>query len=245
MGDFLRVQTEGTLTRVTLCRPETGNCLSAGMVNALSEVLARCAEGDTTMFVLSGEGTHFCTGFDLSGLEEETDDSLLARFTRIELLLQQLHAAPFMTVVLGQGRIVGAGADLFAACQRRVILGEAVLRFPGAAFGLVLGTGRLAHLVGPARARDWAGSGCWITKADALSSGLASCCLAPGEVTDYLRVLAQDCSRLDSATRHSLYQVTGYDSSRRARELAALVVSAARPGIKQRIQAFRAAARRR
>src|SRR3546814_5165189 len=54
--------------------------------------------------------------------------------------------------------LIGAGADMFVACQRRIVVGEAAFRFPGAAFGLVLGTGRLARLVGSASACDWVGS---------------------------------------------------------------------------------------
>src|SRR3546814_15241911 len=82
----------------------------------------------------------------------------MARFIRIELLLQARQAAPFLTVAVGHGRHIGAGADMFVACQRRIVVGEAAFRFPGAAFGLVLGTGRLARLVGSASACDWVGS---------------------------------------------------------------------------------------
>ena len=51
------------------------------------------------------------------------------------------------------GRAWGAGADLFASCDIRACAPDATFRFPGTAFGIVLGTRRLVELVGWDRAR--------------------------------------------------------------------------------------------
>ena len=147
---------DGPVLHLQLHRPEVGNALSAALVQALTEAVdAATHDVSVRLLVLSGAGRHFCTGFDLSDLDRETDDSLLARFTRVELLLQAVHAAPFATLALAHGRTMGAGADLFAACGDRWIVGDAGFAFPGAAFGLVLGTVRLTELVGAPHAAAW------------------------------------------------------------------------------------------
>ena len=140
---------EAHVLHLQLNRPEKGNALSTLLVQALTETLETATrDPELRLLVLSGAGRHFCTGFDLSDLDHETDDSLLARFTRVELMLQAVHGAPFATLALAHGRTLGAGADLFAACSERWIVGDASFAFPGAGFGLVLGTSRLASLVG-------------------------------------------------------------------------------------------------
>ena len=145
---------------VTLNRPGAGNALSADLVAALDAVLDKAASRPPRGLVLRGDGRHFCTGFDLAQLDEESDDTLLARFCRIELILQKVHRAPFPTLAIAHGRTVGAGADLFAACTHRLAAAGTQLSFPGASgFGLVLGTRRLAHRVGAERARRWVETG--------------------------------------------------------------------------------------
>ncbi|MGX5658871.1 enoyl-CoA hydratase/isomerase family protein [Castellaniella ginsengisoli] len=240
MTGTVRIQARGPMTRVTLDRPDKGNSLSAGMVSALDAAIDRCREDGTALFVLDAEGRHFCTGFDLGNLDAATDDALMARFVRIEILLQKLQVAPFLTVALGHGRIVGAGADLFVACQRRVLAGDASFRFPGAAFGLVLGTGRLARAVGPARACEWVGSGRWISGDEALAAGLAQDVVDEADIAPLLQRLLAEGTRLDGATRGAMQAAAGRE--RHAdQDLRALVLSAARPGLCERIRAFRAA----
>lgn len=240
MSDLIQIQIQDHTTRLTLCRPEKGNSLSSGMVDALTATVERCQSDGTRLLVLEAQGRNFCTGFDLGNLDEQTDDALLARFIRIELLLQALQAAPFLTVAIGHGRHIGAGADLFVACQRRVVVGEASFRFPGAAFGLVLGTGRLARLVGAAHACEWVGSGREVTRNEGLARGLITQVLDEPMAETLIDQFARESLRLDSATQHAVYAASGH-SQRSADDLMALVRSAARPGLRERIQAFRGA----
>src|SRR5690606_37148063 len=151
------------------------------LVEALLDAFGRVVS-DTSLHtvVLRARGRHFCTGFDLSGLDTETDASLLARFVRIEMLLDAVWRAPLRTVAIGQGRIVGAGADLFAACDLRLLAPGAQLRFPGAGFGIVLGTRRLARRVGEATALRWVSEATTVGADEAAAAGLASAVLTVG-----------------------------------------------------------------
>ena len=233
------------MVRVTLRRPDRGNALSATLVAGLSQAIQDAAAQNVRLFVLQGEGRNFCTGFDLANLEDETDDSLLARFTRVELMLQALHAAPFTTLALAHGRTMGAGADIFGACSERWIVDDASFAFPGAAFGLVLGTARLADAVGAGQARDWIESGTLFSSAEALASGWAHRHLTADALPAEIDRLAARSQRLDGATYAAIHRAL--DGRHRPRgdggdahDLSRLVQSAARPGLRDRIAAYRA-----
>ncbi len=247
----LLARREGHVLHLQLNRPEVGNALSASLVQALTEAVEAAAhDTGVRLLVLSGAGRHFCTGFDLTDLDRETDDSLLARFTRVELLLQAVHAAPFATLALAHGRTMGAGADLFAACAERWIAGDASFAFPGAGFGLVLGTSRLTEQVGASRAAEWIEGGGPIDSATATASGLATRHLATDSIDVELERLRARVSRLDGSTQRAIRAAIGAGRHPRgdagdAEDLARLVRSAARPGLRNRIAAYRAAQRTR
>lgn len=104
----------GVLT-VTLERAERGNALDAALVAELRAAVAQAEDPAVRLLVLRGAGKALCTGFDVGGIEAETDAGLLARFVAIELLLQAVRHAPVPTVALGHGRMFGAGRT----CSRR------------------------------------------------------------------------------------------------------------------------------
>ncbi|WP_182375993.1 enoyl-CoA hydratase-related protein [Nocardioides sp. WS12] len=136
----------GDVWTVTLDRPERANALSADLVEALHGVLDEAADARPEALVLRGNDRHFAAGLDLGDLDGETDASLAHRFLRIGLLLERLIAAPYRTVAVADGAAVGAGADLVLACDHRLVDPAVALRFPGAAFGVALGTVRRAEL---------------------------------------------------------------------------------------------------
>lgn len=136
----------GPAWTLTLDRPHRANALSADLVQALHGALDAAESARPEAVVLRGNRRHFAAGFDLGGLEEETDASLALRFLRIGLLLERLVAAPFRTVAVVEGAAVGAGADLVLACDHRLVDPAVSLRFPGSAFGVALGAVRRAEL---------------------------------------------------------------------------------------------------
>ncbi|MDB5371852.1 MAG: enoyl-CoA hydratase [Belnapia sp.] len=225
---------------LSLNRPDRGNALGPELVEALAEAFEAALAGGARLVLLRGEGRHFCTGFDLAGLESLTDGDLLLRMVRIEALLARIHAAPVTTLAIGSGRSFGAGADLFAACDRRIALAGASFAFPGPAFGLVLGTARLAGRIGRDRARAMLLAGEEIPAEAALASGLATALVVPEALPAVIAEAAAAAARLDPATVAALHRRTAAADD--DADLAALVRSAARPGLRQRILDYRAAA---
>lgn len=223
------------LSLIEMNRAGRGNALSAAFVEALiAAVSAACEAPGVHTLVLRSAGKNFCTGFDLSDLAQETDATLLHRFVRVEMLLNALWMAPVRTVACVQGKAWGAGADLLAACDARILSPEATVRFPGAQFGLILGTRRLSARIGGDCARRCITEGLSLSADEALARGLATDIQAdPG--TEGL--IARFGSPL--IDRGTLAQVNAATRADHAQEdLARLVVSAAAPGLKQRISAY-------
>ncbi|MDI3305590.1 MAG: enoyl-CoA hydratase/isomerase family protein [Acetobacteraceae bacterium] len=234
-------EADGVVT-LRLNRPERGNALGPDLVEALRDAFEGAVASGSRLIVLRGEGKHFCTGFDLSDLDALSDGDLLFRFVRIEELLQRIHAAPVMTLAVATGRTFGAGADLFAACDRRIAVQGSSLAFPGPAFGLVLGTGRLASLVGRDRAREILLGGTALPAEAALQAGLATAVREADAVEEEIARAAAAAKRLDARTVAALHRRTAQADD--DADLAVLVRSAARPGLRQRILDYRASVSR-
>ena len=225
---------DGLLT-LTLDRPESANSLSPELVEDLIGGLSD--ERDVRLCVLRGNGRHFCAGFDLSDLEALNDGDLLWRFLRIETLLQRVHHAPFPVMALAQGQVVGAGADLFAACWRRVADPTAKFRMPGWNFELALGTRRLTRLIGSDAARDLLIDTKVLPAADAEACGLATELAEPDAWPSLVDAAYQRASALPSRALRDMLDLTSVDT--RDDDIAAIVATAGRPGLKDRIIAYR------
>jgi enoyl-CoA hydratase len=224
---------------ITLDRADRGNALSADLVDSLIAAIGHaCLDDSIHTLVLRAAGRNFCTGFDLSDLDASTEGDLLLRFVRVEQLLGALWHAPMRTVAIAQGRAWGAGADLFACCDERIGLEDCSFRFPGAGFGLVLGSRRLAERVGTDRARRWVIEGRHIEATEALTAGMATELVADAYAA--AETLARRAA-IAPETARAIRQATRIDL--RDADLAALVRSASAPGLKDRIVAYRNAVR--
>ena len=246
---LIELRRDGDIARLRLNRPGQGNALGAELVAALDGALERCADERVALLVIEGAGRHLCTGFDLSDLAAQNDDTLLARFVRVELMLQRLARLPCPTLAVARGRTMGAGADLFVACTWRVMVEDATLAFPGArGFGLVLGSRRLAACVGDALAEDWILDGTVIDAPLARQHRLATH-VVPAADEAALNALIQRAADPDrrGVAGDIGRAIRGDAAADDARDLAALVRSAARPGLHERVSRYtrgRLAARR-
>jgi enoyl-CoA hydratase/carnithine racemase len=226
---------EDDVLLLTLNRGSKANSLTPTLVEDLITALDQ--PDNVRMAVIRGEGKHFCAGFDLSDISELSDGDLLWRFVRIELLLQKIYHSPFPIVALGHGQIVGAGADLFVACWHRVAAPCVKLKMPGWNFELALGTGRLAALIGQDAARDMLIDTRSISAENAREIGLASDLIGKEGWEDLVTTLGARARTLPTEATTNMLALTG--SKNAELDLAALVRSAARPGLKARVEKYR------
>ena len=225
---------DGALS-ITLNRPDSVNALCPDMVEAIIDCLSD-VDGIRSC-VIRGNGKHFCAGFDLSDIESLSDGDLLWRFLRIEKMLQMVHHAPFPIMALAHGAVIGAGADLFAACWQRLAAPGSRFRMPGWNFELALGTRRLARLIGADAAREMLIDTSQVDTERALELGLASGIATVDEWEGRIDVFRQRSQTLTPTAVKSMLGLTLVDS--RTEDLAAIVETAGRPGLKERILAYR------
>ncbi|MBM7114312.1 enoyl-CoA hydratase/isomerase family protein [Archangium primigenium] len=173
--------------------PARRNALDDALVARLDEALSE-APSRARAVLLSGEGSVFCSGYDLHGLAAPTaerlpDDALMACLERLETL-------PLPTVALVNGAAFGAGFDLAMACDFRVGLETALFCMPPARLGIVYamaGLSRATRLVGLSRAKMLFLSGRRLDAREALAWGLLDECSAEADrrAMELCRTLAQ------------------------------------------------------
>lgn len=223
-----------------LDRPDKHNALSGELVEALHDAFDAAAQAGMAMITLRGQGHCFSAGFDMAGLETQSDGDLLLRFVRIETLLHKIATSPCLTVAFAHGRNFGAGVDLFAACRVRIAAPATTFRMPGLQFGLVLGSARFARIVGRDAAREILETTAKIDTDWALSHGFVT---RVEEATAFPARVGEMVNRaaiIPARSRELLYQALNDEDG--DAELAMLVRSASAPGLGKRIAAYRAAA---
>ena len=240
MNEVLKEDVQHGHWTLTLNRPDKRNALNAELVEALMDALGRAHASRAHSLVLQGEGKCFCAGFDFSGFEQASEGDLLWRFVRIEQLLEALYSSPIATLAYAHGKNFGAGVDLMMSCQRRIASQDATFRMPGLKFGLVLGTRRLASRIGADAARTIQEVAATLSAHQALQAGVVTGLAELDQLGSEIDALRDASVALEPETRASLYRVLSDNNP--DQDLAQLVRSVMRPGLKQRITDYRASA---
>lgn len=234
----LLIERSGAVLTLTLNRPDKMNALSGSLVEALLDQVEQAGRSNVRLLILRGAGRNFSAGFDFSGYEEQSEGDLVLRFIRIEQLLQAVYYAPFDTLALAHGRNFGAGVDLICSCNHRMGDPAATFKMPGLSFGLVLGTRRYAARVGDTRARQVLANGLTFTAEEAVGDGFLTGCSPMAEWSDAVAEISQSAVRLSPSAQAALHRATVVKTQ--TDDMADLVLSASRPGLMARIQAYRA-----
>tara|TARA_B100001093_G_scaffold468270_1_gene488112 strand:- start:4127 stop:4876 length:750 start_codon:yes stop_codon:yes gene_type:complete len=231
------VEHNGSITWLHLNRPDRLNAVNAAMIEELIDGLIEACDRGSDLVVFAGEGHTFSAGFDLSGLDQQSDADLLHRFVRVEQLLQTIYQLPMTSVALIQGRCFGTAADIVASCRKRIATPDSSLRMPGLQFGIVLGTRRLARLIGDDAAFDLLETSRIFNADDALKVGFLTDIQPAEDWASNIDKLAIDAGNLGGDAKIALLAATRDDNGL-DHDLAALVRSAARPGLADRMRAF-------
>lgn len=125
---------------VTLDRPERRNALDAEALADLRSTIGRVSAGDVRVLVLTGAGTNFCAGADLSTVE---DEHFVAE---LRGLLHDLTTLPLPVLAAIHGPALGAGTQLAMACDLRIATSDATFGIPAAKLGLTVDQYTVHHL---------------------------------------------------------------------------------------------------
>jgi len=171
---------------LTLALPDRRNAMTGELTAAWGKTVAGL-RGDRSVrcIVVTGEGSAFCAGGDLSWIAESPDmnvDAIRDRmlpFYRTWLSIRELEAPSIAAI---NGHAIGAGLCLALACDIRYAARGARLSAPFTQLGMHAGmaaTYLLPEVVGTAAARDLLLTGRAVSGDEALALGLVSGVLEP------------------------------------------------------------------
>lgn len=171
------------VTLVTLNLPERRNAMTAELTQAFGAAMGDlAADRSVRAVVVTGQGSAFCAGGDLSwigagGGEAVTPDSVRERMLPFYRTWLSVRDLPVPVVAAVNGPAVGAGLCLALACDVRYASPQARFSAPFTRLGIHPGMAAswlLPEAVGMARARELLYTGRVVPAEEALSWGLVS-----------------------------------------------------------------------
>jgi len=211
-GSYISVEREGPVTTIILDRPDKRNAVDGPMAADLRGAILNFDKDDSQkVAVLWGAHGTFCSGADLSALEDEDRAHELDPNgggsgpmgpTRLAL------SKPLIAAVSGYA--VAGGLELALTADMRVAEKSAVFGVFCRRWGVPLidgGTVRLPRLIGMGRAMDMILTGRPVTADEALSMGLVNRVVPEGQSREAAEKLAQEIAAFPQqcmlADRHS------------------------------------------
>jgi enoyl-CoA hydratase len=191
LADLRVERRDAGVVLVTLALPDRRNMMSADMTASWGQVMAGL-RGDASVraVVVTGEGSAFCSGGDLSWIGASPDsavDDLRAKmlpFYRTWLAIRELEVP---TIAAVNGAAIGAGLALALACDLRYAAQDARLAVPFTTLGMHPGmatTYLLPEVAGLAVAREMLLTGRVVTGAEAVGLGLVNRAFPVDQVLD-------------------------------------------------------------
>lgn len=173
MHGLQRERTPDGIEVLRLDRPDRRNALDRPTLDLLLDALTDlAADPDLRVVVVSTTSTRaLCAGADVGEQLDRTGG--IERMERFARVYQALVDLPVPTVAVCVGNVVGAGAELAAACDLRVAGENLKLAWAGAKLGVPVGPARLVPLVGLSRAKELIYSGRAVGAEEAGRIGLA------------------------------------------------------------------------
>lgn len=173
---------------VRIERPDKAGSLTREMLNTLADIAEEAQEA--RVLVLTGTGRVFSAGMDL----EEAKTGL-----QLDPVWERLSAAvlafPGLSIAALNGTVAGGAMGMVLACDLRVSVPGANFFYPVMSRGFLpqpSDPGRLARLIGPARAKMILMAGQKIDAATALDWGLVDRLTPTDLLQDEARALAAD-----------------------------------------------------
>jgi enoyl-CoA hydratase/carnithine racemase len=196
-------------------RPGSRNAMSSALLVALIDALDDAlADDDIAGLLLTGAGGAFSAGADV---KETLDDGGRRRMELFTAFYEALTLFPLPSVAAVVGPAVGGGAEAALACDLRFIEPSATFRFPGAIFGVPVGTARTIAQVGLGTAKDWVLSSRGVDADEAYRTGLAQRVVGAGEAEAEALAWLDQTSRRDRDTVRALSRMFADGSGLRDR----------------------------
>ena len=186
---MIQLSKDGGLWRVVINRPDKANSLTRDMLTDLAGV-AEDAHGKAKALVVTGAGNVFSAGADLD--EARAGLAVDPIWERLSGAIADL---PCLTIAVLNGTLAGGAFGMALACDLRVCVPAAKFFYPVMKLGFLpqpSDPGRMAALVGPARAKLILMGGAKLTAEEALAFGLVDAVVPVSELDPFVTALCKD-----------------------------------------------------
>jgi enoyl-CoA hydratase/carnithine racemase len=177
--DELLVETDGSIARIVLNRPQARNALTFAMYQGLIDACGRIeADEAIKAVIVTGAGDKaFAAGTDIAQFRDfTTAEDALAYERFMDRVMGAIEGLRVPVIAAIAGACTGGGAAIAAACDLRIATSDARFGFPIArTLGNCLSLEnlkRLSALIGPARVKDMIFTARLVGAEEALAIGL-------------------------------------------------------------------------
>ncbi|MEH7549592.1 MULTISPECIES: enoyl-CoA hydratase-related protein [Bacillaceae] len=157
MYETIFYSVENGVARITLNRPNTLNAFVAQMNMEITKAIkAASSSEEVRCIVITGEGRGFCSGQDLSEVDENMDHGQVLR-EKYGPMIKQIYQCEKPIIAAVNGIAAGAGFSLALACDFRLLSDRASFINAFIHIGLIPDSGNsyfLTRLVGEAKALE-------------------------------------------------------------------------------------------
>ncbi len=179
--DPILISRDGHVVTLTLNRPDIRNAMDVALTEAFSAAVEGVrADPDVRALIITGAGSAFCAGGDLSWIKPGPDANvpdMRAKMRSFYPRFLGVRSLDIPVIAAINGHAVGAGLCLAMACDIRIASQEAKLSAPFTRLGMHPGmaaTYLLTRLIGAARAADLLFTSRTIDGAEAERMGLVN-----------------------------------------------------------------------
>lgn len=194
--EILKLSIEENIALVTISRPKALNALNTRFFNEMDAMVEKISGiPEVKVMVITGEGKAFVAGADIAEMVDK-DARQGAEFSRLgQNTFRALEKMSLPVIAAINGFALGGGLELAMACDFRIASTKAKFGQPEVNLGLIpgyAGTQRLPRLVGLADALYLLMTADIIDAEEALRIGLIQKVVAPENLLDESRKIAQN-----------------------------------------------------
>ncbi len=192
----IKLDLNGEIAQITLCREAVMNALNLEMLCDLDEAVATVEQRrGVRCLIITGQGKKaFAAGADVGAMEQMNDNEARVLAQKGCHVMDQIAALSFPVIAAINGYALGGGMELALACDIRVASENAVLGLPEVMLGVMPGWGgtrRLPAIAGYANAAWMVFSGEWIGAQEALRMDILNTVTKPEELMDTVKRMAE------------------------------------------------------
>ena len=201
------VEQQGSVTVVTIDRPEVRNAVDRPTATALADAFRGFSDDDSqNVAVLTGADLTFCSGADLKALADEPERANQLSQDGDGPMGPSRMSLDKPVIAAVEGYAVAGGLELALWCDLRIAAEDSVFGFYDRRWGVPLidgGTVRLPRLIGQSRALDLILTGRSVSAGEALDLGLVNRIVPRGEALSAAVQLAEEIAKFPQTCMRS------------------------------------------